>query len=295
MDKQHVDRVKRELAEAGITGYALHRAEGRYLPKIIHETEHIKAAVYGRTDNGSAMLIATDHRIIYLDKKPLMAICDEISYEVIAGVGIGKESGFFASVTLYTRMGNYSVRFVNPTAARKFDVFLSKHRLEGSPQPNSRGIKPPETTQPVQSGAASRALMDAQTVNFLQNHELAVLSTIDRTGQLHGAAVYYSYMDTGSIYLLTKSQTSKAHNIMATHQIALTIYDEAALQTVQIQGVADIETDTSIRQTVFERINMVRHYSDGLHHPPVTKLSEGSFMVFRITPTKATFNDFKPR
>lgn len=297
MDKQHILRVKRELLEVGITGYALHRAEGRYLPQIIHENEHIKAAVYGRTDVGSAILVATDHRIIYLDKKPLMAICDEISYEVIAGVGIGRESGLFASVTLYTRMGNYSVRFVNPTAARRFDRFLGKVRLEGSPQPDSRRTKPIEKVKaPGSVLAPKRALMDAAVERFLDDHELAVLSTLNRTGQLHGSAVYYVRLpETANIYILTKSETSKAHNIMATHQIALTVYDEQNLQTVQLSGTAEIEADLTIKQKVFDRINVVRQYGDEQHHAPVTKLTNGSFMVFRIAPTSAVFSDFRPK
>lgn len=292
----HRTRVRAELSKAGITGYALRRAEGRYLPQIIHDNEHIKAAVYGRTQNGTAMLVATDHRIIYLDKKPLMAICDEISYEVIAGVGVSRESGFFASVTIYTRMGNYTVRFVNPTSARRLDNYLGKMRLEGSPQPDTRRTKPVPKTSAQASPRIALQVLDSKALDFLTTHELGILSTVDRTGQLHGAAVYYTYLhETGKLYLLTKSETTKAHNILATHQVALTIYDEPAMQTLQINGQADIESDPSLKQSVFERINVVRDYGGERHHAPVTKLTDGSFMVFAISISKSAFTSFKPK
>jgi hypothetical protein len=43
--------------------------------------------IYGQISGGiSAMLIATDHRIIYLDKQPLFTIIDELNYDIFSGV-----------------------------------------------------------------------------------------------------------------------------------------------------------------------------------------------------------------
>lgn len=55
------------------------KSEGRYLPEIIHDDEHIKGAWYGRYENGSAMLVATDHQVIFLDRMPLFTASDELT------------------------------------------------------------------------------------------------------------------------------------------------------------------------------------------------------------------------
>ena len=84
--KEHQRRVNEELMKAGLTRYALLKNEVRYLPHIIHEGEHIQAAINGRSATGSVMLVATDKRVIYLDCKSFYTTSDEISYDVVAGV-----------------------------------------------------------------------------------------------------------------------------------------------------------------------------------------------------------------
>ncbi len=69
-DQIHTNRIKQELKDAGLTSYGLLNSESRYLPQLIHEDEHIGGVVYGKHKNGLAMLVATDRRVIFLDKKP---------------------------------------------------------------------------------------------------------------------------------------------------------------------------------------------------------------------------------
>jgi general stress protein 26 len=288
MNTTHEKRIKQELRAVGISGYGLRKAEGRYLPQLIHDDEHIKAAVYGRTDAGSAMLIATDRRVLYIDKKPFMTISDEISYEVVGGVGISREASLFVGVTLHTRMGDYAVRFVNPKSAKTFEQYIGMVRLEGSPQPDTRRTKPIAAKQPH-----TIALIDAPASEFLTSHTIGVLSTIDRTGQLSGAVMYYTYTPmTGVIHVLTKSDTRKAHNILATHQVAFTVYDEPRRQTIQLQGYATIESDHTTKQTVFEAISAPKQYQSGDAHPPVARIQAGGYIVFRIEITNAAFSDY---
>lgn len=291
----HNQRVKKELSEAGITGYALIRAEGRALPAFIHEDEHIMAAVYGRTKDGAAMLVATDRRLIFFDKKPLITISDEISYEVVSGVGIGQENGLRSSITLYTRMGNYSVRMASSKSVTKFERYLEKTRLEGTPKPDSRRTTPIQTRQ-TRTTTGTKIKISKKASEFIANHEVGVLSTLDRTNQVHGAAVYYRYHEESqTLNILTKSETRKSHNILATHLVAFTIFDESTLQTAQIQGIAQIETDEATKQETFIAINRKRNYAGGEHHPPVSKLVDGNFIVFTVKITSLRFNDFNYR
>jgi hypothetical protein len=126
-------RVKRELLDAGASLYGLLKSEGRYLPKVLHENEHIEAAIYGQHNSSSAMMIATDERIVYLDKKPMVEMFDEVSYEVISGIEFDIHT-FFATIVLHTPVRNYEFKYVNLHCAEKFARHIEKHRLEREPK-----------------------------------------------------------------------------------------------------------------------------------------------------------------
>ncbi len=139
----------------------------------------------------------------------------------------------------------------------------------------------------------------AHTVNltdevkhFLLNHEITVLSSKDRKGEVSGAVVYYALHE-GFLYILTKADTTKAHNMMANPQIALTIFDSDTLQTAQINGQAQIEGDLETKHYMFYKLVRPREYEGEELMPPVTELSAGSFIVFKIKPTEINFIDYK--
>jgi nitroimidazol reductase NimA-like FMN-containing flavoprotein (pyridoxamine 5'-phosphate oxidase superfamily) len=288
----HESRIKRQLVESGVSRYALWRAEARALPASIHKDEQIMAAVYGRTSDGSAMLIATDRRILYFDKKPFITISDEISYEVVSGVGLTQENGIRAGITVFTRMGNYTIKMANPRSVNRFKKYLEESRLEGAPQPDSRRTHPIDRNITKKPSKVALSL-DDKAIDFISTHELGVLSTADKSGEPHGATVYYYFeQENKVIYILTKSETQKAHNLIANPRVALTIYDENKLQTAQLSGRAQIETDLEVKKNVFEKINHTRKYGEALHHPPVTKLTEGNFITFKISIDSGTYHDF---
>ena len=143
-------RIKRELLDAGVTFYGLLKAESRYLPKILHDNEHIEAVIYGQHNASSAMLIATDERIIYLDKKPMVEMFDEISYEVISGIEFDIHT-FFGSVVLHTPVKNYYFRYVNLRCAEKFARHIEKHRLEREPKADQPVIEVKQINQPSEN------------------------------------------------------------------------------------------------------------------------------------------------
>lgn len=130
------ERVKQELKEAGVTHYGLAKFATHFLPKVIHDDEHIGGAVYGRYTAGTGllrwtegMLIATDRRVIFLDRKPGFEAMDEITYDVVSGA----QKSFawpFSAITLHTRLGNYTLRFANTYCIDKFMRYIEKRRLE---------------------------------------------------------------------------------------------------------------------------------------------------------------------
>lgn len=281
----HDDKVRQELKAAGISTLAMLRFTARYLPKVIHDDEHIEAAVFGRHKESEGLfgyiegiLVATDKRIIYLDHKPGFTTMDEIAYEVVSGVK-KSTAGLYSSLTLFTKMGNYTVSFAKPANAERFADYIEQRRID-DPSPKDH-----TTTYP------STVLSGNTTTKFLQTHDMAVLSTIDRAGNISGAVIYY-LLQGSFIYIITKEGTQKSRNLLGNPQVALTIYDAAKLQTAQIQGHADAETDPAIKEYVYQQIVKPRHYDSGDRLPPVASIQNGAFIVFRIAPMQFTFSDF---
>lgn len=129
--ENHARRIKQELKQAGVSRIGLHLMESRFLPHIIHGNEHIGGAVYGHHDQGTVMVVATDQRLIFLDKKPLFIDEDQISYDVVAGVDYS-EAGFGATVTVHTRVKDFKIKALNQRAAHRFVRYLEQkcHHLQ---------------------------------------------------------------------------------------------------------------------------------------------------------------------
>lgn len=294
--KEHAKSVKQQLKDANTTAYGMSKFVSRYAPNVIHQDEKIKGVVHGRYRSGpgllafnSGMLIATDKRIIFLDHRPGYVSFDELTYDVVSGVKLS--TTFLASaLTLHTRLGDYTLRFVNIKAANNFVHYIESRRVEVSEKGKSQ--QSPETSQKSTSTTFTKQL-DDNAITFLKEHDTAVLSTVDREGNVHGSVVYYLVSDTNDIFILTKSETTKARNILGHDQVALTIFEAGSIQTLSIQGDAQFETNQKTKEYVFSEIVKPRLYHDEKRLPPVTQLTEGSFSIIRITPSSGKYVDYK--
>ena len=281
---KHQARIRDELTKVGVSSYGQSKMSSHFLPQVIHEDEHIMGCVYGRGIHGRAMLIATDKRVIYLDRKPMYTSTDELTYDVVSGVRRSTQT-LFSAVELHTRIGNYLLRYVNPDCARIFVEYIEK-RVEhlSSLSKKEGGTLPKPVTQ-------SKLTTPAR--NFLREHELAVLSTANRTGEMNSAVVNYLLDDDDCLYVLTKSETSKAHNMLGNHQVTMVVYDASNLKTVQLQGTAEIEANLDQKHRVFNEIVKPRTHGSDTLTPPVAQLSGGGFITFKITPSDVKYWSFK--
>ena len=140
----HAERIKRELREAGVGRFGFTKFAVRYLYKIIHPSEHVHGVVYGRYKESNAipafeegMLVATDRRVLFVDRKPGFLRADEITYDVVSGVQ-SSTAALFSAVTLYTRIGEFTIRFARNKCAAIFVHYVEKRRLETLENMNGR-------------------------------------------------------------------------------------------------------------------------------------------------------------
>jgi uncharacterized pyridoxamine 5'-phosphate oxidase family protein len=280
----HQSRIQRELARVGVSQYGQLKMSSRYLFNILHEDEHIQGCVYGRGDRGLAMLVATDMRIIYIDRKPFYVSTDELTYDVVNGIR-SESQMFFSTIVLHTRIGSYALRYVNLNCARIF-VECIERRVEHVGDNRKEALTKP-------SRPATESKPSNTAIEFLKNHDLAVLSTANRIGEVNGAVVNYLLADDNSLYLLTRSETEKARDMLSYNQVAVTVYDEAELTTVQLRGVVEVETDLAQKNSVIKELDRPRNYGGDVSWSPASRLTGGSFVVFRISPVTVKFHSFK--
>lgn len=132
---------------------------------------------------------------------------------------------------------------------------------------------------------------------FLRSNRLGVLSTISRsTSQPQSAVVYYLF-DAGSIYFVSDYKSKKITNIRSSTQVALCIFDEPHLITMQIEGQAQEVQEENIKieipKKILKVIKSIEHQTATYELPPVVLLSaEGSMTVVRIFPFTFTYSYF---
>lgn len=227
-------RIREELKAVGATAFGLSKFASRFLPHILHENEHIKGVVYGRYMAGGGflrwaegMLVATDRRMIFVDRKPGFETVDELTYDIVSGVK--KTYAWpFSSMTLHTRLGDYTIRFANNRCIETFMHYVESRRLE-STHSSTEALPPPKPT------------LSQQAVSFLNDHTAAVLSAPTTAGDPQYVAVQYLLIDNSLLCLLAKGALGNMHRILRQHMVALTLYDPTTKQALELQGMAQIE------------------------------------------------------
>lgn len=76
--------VEEQLRNIGCNFRFVGRAEIKELPAILLPDEVIAACTNGRYAGGGALLVATNHRLLLIDRKPMFLTLEDIRYDMIA-------------------------------------------------------------------------------------------------------------------------------------------------------------------------------------------------------------------
>lgn len=279
-----VDTINKELKKAGVSVYGRWKHPSKLLHTIIRDDEHIEAAAYGQSAQGSAMLVATNKRVIFVEGNMMYNSSDDFGYGVVSGVN-HQSSALFEAVTLYTKLNTYHLTYVNRGSAERF-VKVVEDKVVGVGTQSDTNDLSDEKENDVTTNYAP---VTDEVRDFLNAHETMVVSTASRTGQINAAVVYYVFMD-NVLYMLTKKETQKARDMTATHVAAVTIYDAHKKQTAQIQAEVSVVGDPELSQHIFMTISIVMH--GGVENLPIAQLDAGGYVVFRLRPVDIQYNDF---
>ena len=135
--RRQLSNFKHVLQSLGADKFDLLLPETSALIDIIHANEIVLGIVYGKykQDNsehsiGRGILVATNRRVLLVDKKPMFLKCDELSYNVVSGVSDSK-AGIAGTLTVHSRTGDISIRTYNAKCAHIFLEAIEVQCLNG--------------------------------------------------------------------------------------------------------------------------------------------------------------------
>jgi len=97
----HVSIIEAKLSKMGVKLSRWFRAEVKELEKILMDDEDIVNVVPGRYFGGYAMLVATDRRLLMIDKRAFFMNLEDIRFDMISEVDFSSRM-LDSTVTLFT-------------------------------------------------------------------------------------------------------------------------------------------------------------------------------------------------
>lgn len=113
----HISMIEARVSQLGVRLSRWFRAELRELQHILMDHEKIIFVVPGRYFNGFALLVATDHRLLLIDKRTFFMNLEDIRYDMIS------ETDF------NTRLFDSTLRIFTLNKQHRFTSIKHKHQL----------------------------------------------------------------------------------------------------------------------------------------------------------------------
>lgn len=125
---------------------------------------------------------------------------------------------------------------------------------------------------------------DKEAHDFLRQHPVGVLATVDPNGEPDAAAIYFTIDEDSNIAFLTRTGTKKSDNLQHNHHATLVVYEAETQTTVQVKGAArKIEDPHDMNEVFIKVLNASLDASDTAV-TPISQLREGNYITYRLKP-----------
>lgn len=126
-----------------------------------------------------------------------------------------------------------------------------------------------------------------QIMSYIDTHPAAVVSTINDDGSPEAAAVYVFSVSHHSVCFVTRNLTQKYQNVFQRPEVALTIFDERDISTLQARGTAFIVNDEHMLSYTLDKINQLYKIRADAVSPVDKMQSAGDYVLIGIELHKA--------
>lgn len=126
--------IQKEMALSGAPRRVLRSAEARALTKVLNNDEEIQGCVQGLYAEGLGLLIATNSRLLIINKSFFWTRVEDESYPMINSI-LYKEGILFGKLHLSTRANQYTFNVLKSDPVEPFISLIdSKMRTHSRPQ-----------------------------------------------------------------------------------------------------------------------------------------------------------------
>ncbi|HET6863958.1 MAG TPA: PH domain-containing protein [Candidatus Saccharimonadales bacterium] len=98
----HPSLIEARLGKLGFRSSRWFRAEINELQHILMDKEELVSLVCGRYFGSFALLVATDQRILIIDKRVFFMTIEDIRYDMISEIDFNMQQMYAANLTVYT-------------------------------------------------------------------------------------------------------------------------------------------------------------------------------------------------
>lgn len=121
--------------------------------------------------------------------------------------------------------------------------------------------------------------MQVQILEYIKNHDLAVVSTVNEKHKPQAATVGYFFDEDNTFYFMTRTSTRKVANIKANPNVAIVVGTMMSPNTVQMEGEAQI---LNSGQDEFKALLVKFAGLKILYNGPFLKLEGIDFVIIKV-------------
>jgi len=128
---------------------------------------------------------------------------------------------------------------------------------------------------------------------FIDRHPLGVVAVNIKHRAPHVRSVFIVADEQLNLYFITRSRTKKYEAIKNDHNVAVTITDLHAQQSMTATGpVTEVTADGTIFEAIFKKLSTIKPPGNDSWLPPIIKLQSGEYVIFQIVPDEMQFAEF---
>jgi hypothetical protein len=115
--------LQRQLKKLNLRFRMFGRAEIKELQRLLQDKEIIQHCVYGYYQGGSGLLVATDKRLLLIDKRPFFLNLEDIKFDSVRAAEFSR-SYLQAALHLHTGMKRLSFKSVSDARLRQLRDYI---------------------------------------------------------------------------------------------------------------------------------------------------------------------------
>lgn len=134
----HLKSIQQQLKALKFGGSPWNQAEIKELPKIIHDDEKISECVNGYYEGGFALLVATEMRVLLIDKKPLNYLTvEDLRFDMINEIDYSHRL-MGATITISTGSKTLKFKSYNQPRLRHLIELVQQHMTDGKKEQSEK-------------------------------------------------------------------------------------------------------------------------------------------------------------